>query len=387
MTATMHQWLLAIGAATGAVALTATGAAAQSKTNAQLAAQVGALTARVDDLESNSGSGGFEIAPGTILTIYGDAKADLLFDLDYDLGNTIFGFSTIDSATPRDSSAFTAHAFQTRLGFTTETDTGAGILMTKVEGDFFGSGGGQFRLRHAYGEFKGVLAGQTWTNFMPIESYPSTLDFQGPSGIPFTRQTQVRYTFSPGDSSGLKASFSVENDPSSASDRAALTAAASYSFGNSFVKLAAVSRSLNGASGSQDAYGVNLSGHSSLWQGGTLQASFTTGEGISSYMVYGGTDLDAAGDTLTSTGVTLGVSQEITKKVTLGLVYGLRDNSSGAGTLGTDTDRLETIHLNVMYHPVDNVMFGAEYINGDRQQFDGKSFSADRIQVSAQFNF
>jgi hypothetical protein len=39
-------------------------------------------------------------------------------------------------------------------------------------------------LRHANLTVGNLLIGRSWTNFMPIESYPVTLDFQGPSGIP-----------------------------------------------------------------------------------------------------------------------------------------------------------------------------------------------------------
>ena len=372
-----------IGAA--AMAVLAGPAAAQS--NETLQQKVATLEARVAELETESESG-LKIAPGTTLTFYGYAKADLLFDQDYDLGNTIFGLANLNAATPA-GSAFTGHAFQSRLGFTTSTNTSHGPLTTKVEGDFFGGGGGQFRLRHAYGEYAGFLAGQTWTNWMPIESYPGTLDFQGPAGIPFARQNQFRYTFGFGE--GLSASFSVENDPSSSSDRAAITAAASYRFshgmGDSFVKLAAVSRELSTPTGTEDAYGVNLSGNTSLWQGGSLQVALTTGEGIGSYMVFGGPDVDSAGKAIETDGITIGLTQAINDKLALGLAYGKREIDRYAGALATDTSELETVHFNVTYKPVERVTLGLEYITGERTEFGGASFDADRIQASAQFNF
>lgn len=40
----------------------------------------------------------------------------------------------------------------------TELEDGS-ELKTVIEGDFFGTG--NLRLRHAYGEWKGILAGQT----------------------------------------------------------------------------------------------------------------------------------------------------------------------------------------------------------------------------------
>lgn len=339
------------------------------------------LRARVDQLETAQSNLGFNLPGNTRVEVYGYAKLDLIFDLDAPLGTTFAGIGSLTPGFTSDSNS-RAHAFQSRLGFRTTTDTDLGKLMTVVEGDFFGSGGGSFRLRHAYGSLGGLLAGQTWTNFMPIESYPGTLDFQGPAGIPFTRQAQLRYTYDPG--SGLKLSGSVENDPSSVSTRLAITGAASYTFGNSFVKLAAVSRELRGATTDVDGWGVNLSGHTSLWQGGLLQASLTTGEAIGSYMVFGGADL--VGDTaIETTGVTVGVSHEINNRFSVGLVYGYRDIDIGAAA--TDTEGLETYHLTLNYKPVERVNIGLEYITGERTLFDSTSASADRVQASVQFNF
>ncbi len=51
-----------------------------------------------------------------------------------------------------------ADAFQSRIGLTTMTPQGVKI---NLEGDFRGSGGGSLRLRHAYGEYNGILMGQT----------------------------------------------------------------------------------------------------------------------------------------------------------------------------------------------------------------------------------
>lgn len=293
------------------------------------------LRMRVEQLESAQSNLSFNLPGSTQVEIYGYAKLDLLFDLDADLGNTFFGLGSLRPSFRSDSNS-NAHAFQSRLGFRTSTDTEFGQLKTLIEGDFFGNGGGSFRLRHAYGELGGLLAGQTWTNFMPIDSYPSTLDFQGPAGIPFTRQGQVRYTHDFGN--GLKLSGSLEDDPSAASNRLAVTAAASYAFGNSFVRLAALSREIEGASGSVDGYGINLSGHTSLWEGGTLQASLTTGEAIGSYMVFGGADV--IGNRAVEThGVTLGLSQEINDQFSVGAVYGMRAGRyQYAGNPSPDTE-------------------------------------------------
>jgi hypothetical protein len=71
-----------------------------------------------------------------------------------------------------------------------------------IEMDFLGGGGDERwsnsshnRLRHAFINYKNVLAGQTWSTFMNTSALAETADFAGATlGIVFMRQTQIRYT-------------------------------------------------------------------------------------------------------------------------------------------------------------------------------------------------
>ena len=316
-------------------------------TGAAYADELSDLRDRVAKLEAEQSNLTFGL-PGTTVEIYGYAKIDFQVDLDSPLGSTIFGLANLDVDGPRDRNTRT-EARQTRIGFRTSTETDFGTLKTVVEGDFFGSGGdaGAFRIRQAHGSVGGFLAGFTWTNFMPIESYPSTVDFQGPAGIPFARVGQVRYT-------------------------------------HDFVKLAAISREFQVAGGDNvSGFGFNLSGNFQPWEGGTIQASFTQGDGIGSLMVFGGADV-FAGEAVETTGLTLAVNHALNDKIRLGAAYGKRDIDAGALT---DTEQLETVHLSAFYTPLERVTLGLEYVTGERQLFDGRSRTADRIIASAQFNF
>lgn len=46
--------------------------------------------------------------------------------------------------------------------------------------DFFGSNATTPRLRHAYGQVKNFVLGQTFSNLMDPDRFPDRLDFQGP---------------------------------------------------------------------------------------------------------------------------------------------------------------------------------------------------------------
>lgn len=351
-------------------------------TGAAYADELSDLRDRVAKLEAEQSNLTFGL-PGTTVEIYGYAKIDFQVDLDSPLGSTIFGLANLDVDGPRDRNTRT-EARQTRIGFRTSTETDFGTLKTVVEGDFFGSGGdaGAFRIRQAHGSVGGFLAGFTWTNFMPIESYPSTVDFQGPAGIPFARVGQVRYTHDFGNGFGV--SGSIEDDVSADATRFAVTAAANYKFDKGFVKLAAISREFQVAGGDNvSGFGFNLSGNFQPWEGGTIQASFTQGDGIGSLMVFGGADV-FAGEAVETTGLTLAVNHALNDKIRLGAAYGKRDIDAGALT---DTEQLETVHLSAFYTPLERVTLGLEYVTGERQLFDGRSRTADRIIASAQFNF
>ena len=75
---------------------------------------------------------------------------------------------------------------------------GSTPLNFKFEFDLFGIGAdaGQttIRLRHAYGEWGQILAGQTNTLFMDGDVFPNTIDYWGPSGMVFYRNVQIRWT-------------------------------------------------------------------------------------------------------------------------------------------------------------------------------------------------
>ncbi len=339
---------------------------------AQDSERIASLEARVAELQERPRLS-FGVA-GVNLTIYGYVKADLIYDFDSDLGNTFFG---IDSLVPggETGSNFRGHAFQSRLGVRANLDDATAVL----EGDFFGGGGGTFRLRQAYVDVGSFRFGQNWTNFMPIESYPSTLDFQGPAGIPFARVVQARYTHK--GANGLGFSASVEQSAGDSSDPS-VTGAVFYETDRFFAKLAALGTRIRDPAGDVDGWGLNLSGNARLWEGGLLNASFTTGEAISSYMVFGGNDT-FGGQAVEATGVTIGVSHEV-DKWTFGAVYGLRENDIGAAT---DTKQIQTVHLTANYQLRENTTAGIEFITGERDLFDGSSVSANRVQAAVQFNF
>lgn len=408
-----------------ALATSALSVPAQAQSNEELKEQVRELTDRVNEIENR---GHVNLPAGTTLTFGGYTKLDLIYDLDQGQGDTTF-VAGLDPDAP-DDGGFEAHVRQSRLNFRTDTRTEKGPLTTFVEVDFFGTRGNevlsnshQLRLRHAYGKWNGWTAGQTWTTFMPIELYPSTVDFQGPTGIPFIRQAQLRYSFPVGQNFKIDLAlensefsgrgqvpdgmggFTVENigasvpgpfqgfnsDFDSAPD---FVAAATWSRGETMLKGAAVLRQLEAPSdlGGDDetGWGINLAGGTPLWQGGRLIGSFTYGDGVGRYIIDGfGKDgfIDTTGrlNTIEALGATAQVTHEFSDKVSVGLAYGYY--SVEDTFTPTDTDELQTVHATLFWKPVKRMTVGAEVSYGERELANGRSADATRLQTSVQFSF
>ena len=73
------------------------------------------------------------------------------------------------------------------------TPTPVGSVRAYLSGDFAGSNR-TLRLRHAFGQWKGFLIGQTWSAFSDPEAEPDGLDFEGLNAISLFRQPGIRWT-------------------------------------------------------------------------------------------------------------------------------------------------------------------------------------------------
>ena len=105
----------------------------------------------------------------------GFARLDLIHDFD-PIGDR---YEFVTTSIPTDESTgqrTTVSARQTR--FNLDVLHSGNSLHLFAEGDFFGDGG-DFRLRHTYGEFRGAMVGQNWSTFQDTSIIPATLDYEG----------------------------------------------------------------------------------------------------------------------------------------------------------------------------------------------------------------
>ncbi|WP_253746352.1 MULTISPECIES: DcaP family trimeric outer membrane transporter [unclassified Ruegeria] len=382
MTTRMKALLLA------ASALSVTGTLAYAQ-DAQTQAELDALRARVEALESADSSpadGDFRIG-NTTLDVYGYVKADFFYDFDFDQGDTAF-VNVIGEPSAATDGTFGATVRQSRIGLRTTTPSGIGDIGGQLELDLFGSGGtAELRIRHAnitIGDQ--FLIGQYWTNFQPLDTYPTSVEFNGPVGIAFARVPQLRYTGQLGGDAQFAVSLE-ENVSGSNSDDPVLTASAEYNDGTYIARGAVLYGKANSGSVEVDQTGFTASASVRPWQGGLFQVNYVTGEALGPYLIGLG-DAIVGGQANDVDGYTVEFRQDLSPKWNVGIAYG-RENYDLPTSTGTlSFTELETIHVNAFYKATDNLTLSAEYIYGERNDAPtGRTFDGSRVQLAAQLNF
>jgi len=129
------------------------------------------------------------------IVIYGSIRVNGA--TDYNGLQSVSGFNTYFIPVGDANSnvrRFFMSASQTRFGIQGTNKTDYGPINFRIEGDFRGSSSNSFRIRHAYGQFINILAGQTWSVFGDPFSIPWTVDIEGPNSSVNQRAVQIRYS-------------------------------------------------------------------------------------------------------------------------------------------------------------------------------------------------
>lgn len=312
---------------------------------------------------------------------------------------------------------------QTRFGVSANVPTDIGELETKFEWELFGVGddAGQttFRLRHAYGDWKQLRAGQTWSPFMDIDVFPNSQEYWGPPGMAFFRNIQVAWMPIQGES---RVTVALER-PGASADTDALTnrielenvvgrfpapdLSAEGRYGGSwgYVELAGILRYLRwddldptppDLDGDAIGWGFNASSNIKLGPA-VLKLSALYGEAIENYMNDSTADVgpksaDPAapidGEALPVLGLVGFVDMEWTKQFTSTAGWSMIwiDNSDGQAP-----DAFHLAHYalaNLQWHPVDKLMIGGELQFGRRENnSDGFDVNDFRLQFSVKYSY
>ena len=350
--------------------------------------------------------------PGTAtrLKLGGYVKLDAIYDFN-EIGNR-FDFLTPTIPTTSDNGGRTTfHARQSRLFVDTRTPTSIGKLRTYIEVDFFGNAN-TLRLRHAYGETPHLLAGQTWTTFMDISANPFTLDFEGPPGMVFRRQAQLRFKLPL--TKQLKMAFAVEN-PSSAVDFVGggdnldpspdFISNVRYEGSRGHIQLAGIVRDIGfraaagptaGVAQQETGYGFSLSGSIKTFGKDRFKYQYARGRGIGHYfedLNSGGVNTDGGADAsgnlvlLYADGLYFAYEHHWNPHLRSNFVYGDGSVENSVGQAGTSFQDSEYVAVNAIYSPISQMDVGAEYLYGTHVDAANNRGQANRLQLSCIYRF
>ncbi|HEX6891725.1 MAG TPA: DcaP family trimeric outer membrane transporter [Chryseolinea sp.] len=333
------------------------------------------------------------------LKIGGYVKFDLIHDFNPINSPDFFDVSKIPTDGSQGESTH-MHAKETRLFLDVRSPTKVGELRGYIEGDFYGTGGA-FRLRHAYVEVAGKwLAGQTWSNFMDESMIPPTLDFEKPGAYAFARHALLRYKISTSKDAYL--AMAVE-EPSAT---AQITSGKTESPLPDFTARYRVTKpwghlQLSGFAGklryrsttneTQDValYGGNLSGQLNVLKKDKLSFQVVYGPGVARYR--GGEsaviDDDDQFESLTGVGYTVSYLHAWSPSFSSLAVYNYGEDDNISGQPFDSVSNISYLAVNLLWRFAENAFTGIEYLYGTREDIDGNSGSANRVQFSVSYSF
>jgi hypothetical protein len=322
------------------------------------------------------------------------------------------------------------------VGLEAGMPTRFGVLGVKVEGDFnneprtgdtaqYGSprnvitqqltSSYGFRLRHAYGQFGGLLIGQTWSTFMDADNYPETVDFNGPVGATFIRQPQIRYSYVTQSLGTFTAA--LENSSSYVLDEEAAVMASSLSRMPDFVvrwdkgfqwgalSARAMTQELRVKDGEEvDAirrgWAAAFSGLVKVRGSDLLTFSVTGGEGAGRYLNYTeGAIYEAEANRIRiekAIGFLAGYQFKPTDWLRFNVVYGMArhfddDFTELAVSTGLDSGRfginrfVQQANFGPIFTPMKNVDLGLEASLAERQTLAGEKGYMTRLNFMARY--
>lgn len=348
-------------------------------------------------------------AGGWNTSVYGYARLNAVYDIDEDVGSTTQSgnFSMINTGAAENNEAtgyFDADAVQSRIGVKTTSPEG---VTFNIEGDFRA---GTLRLRHGYGSYNGVLAGQTWSNYNSFVGNTATLDFDSLPGTAGYqgRTAQLRYTTG-------ALSISAE-DPQSSLYGAEATAAKKDGMPTFTIRLedkaggmsysaAALAHQVGYDTGTNDesafGFAAFVAAKMQITDMIDIHGALNYSDGANSYLWrsgdnYFGSDayVGANGDVETiagyagsiGTGINLGGGRSI--NIGYGMTTMDWDDAEDDGlAVGGETETNSAIMANYKWTPVKNVMMGVEYQYLKTEQVNGDDGDANRLMFAAQYNF
>jgi hypothetical protein len=354
--------------------------------------------------------------PGTdtSLDIGGHIWNDIIYN-DREMNNQAgFQPSSIPTVNQRRSNESTFSAGQSKIYFKTFTPTQWGDMHTRIEYDMWQEdGSSDFHLTHLWAELGPFGAGQTFSNFMDISTFPNIIEYWGPNSMVFTRQSQVRYTYDLDEHTQIAISLEDPDSDVTLPDGApadgreelpdlALSYYTERDWGHFRVAglLREISAEANDGSERSDedlGWGLNFTGSFSFGESDRLVYQYAFGEGFARYMndpccsVIGGNDaaLNADGDleAIEIAGGFLYWDHFWNKRWSTSIGASYAEIDPLAGQLNEAYDHGFYTSANLLWYPADPLKVGFEVVYGEVEDKAGRSSQNTRYVSSVSFKF
>jgi len=375
--------------------------------------------------EDKGSTGGLQLPENTTMSIYGYAKLDVIYT-DTDGGGKYF---LVPKDIPLNSeqaylpdNSFIMHARESRIGFTSSTDTSWGKFNTKIEADFYGTEGSQRisnpynpRLRLAYGELGNLRTGQDWSTFVDAIAYPEVIDFGYPVSRLFVLQPLIRWTQPFTDGSFQ---FALENPEADFETKTLTDDGMTYvnttinekdeyipdivarvnldpQYGHYSVAALARRYSYETDLYNDSTWGAAITANAVLPTFGkdNLRLALSYGTGLGRYMQANFYDafINPVTHEIETSDQFGGFAayQHFwldNLRSTLSYSYAARDNDLNYVT-GMANHKYQSVHANLLWSPIPRIDMGMEYIWGYREVEDGEDGDINRVQGGFKYKF
>lgn len=348
------------------------------------------------------------------LSIGGQMKLNGIYDFNALQDQEAFNVPSIPTGTNEDATPrFSLGIRQSRIKMDASYHSDKlGPVTCFFEGDFFGQGTFNFRVRHFYVDIKSFRVGQSWSLFTDEDAWADVIDFDGPPTGVWVRSAQVRYTKAIKEN--LNWAIAVETprpdirqvpdiDPDLSETFQGfpdLTSHINAKGDWGHAQLAVIYRKLyyksNAKTLSSNAGGAALSGHVNIGKNNNkLIAQATYGTGIASYLVsFGGGGYDAipVGDgTLENLPIYGGYAayEQWWKaaKLKSTFVAGITHLKSDFKGFEHNQSTARFYSANLFWLLDENITTGIEALYGQVEDFSHEKGDAARLQAMLVFNF
>ena len=335
----------------------------------------------------------------------GYIKVDTIYDSDnVGSGSRLFPDTITVNNAGEGETRVTAQ--QTRFGVLAQKPTPMGRMSGYIEGDFYGSGSQNFRLRHAYGEIGGLLAGKTWSTFMDPSAMPQTVALTAPSGVIFKRPSLIRWSQEVSERWGAQIAIEEPNNdvafaPGGLDVKRYPNLVSTLRFSDKtlgHIQLGGILRrpGYKDAMSNKDfvtGWGLNPTGATRVGNN-KLVGGLVYGDGIGNYIGGFATNRTAAGlsssgdlKSLRAYGGYAGYQYFWPHNFKSTVAYGIADINNASGMASDSVKRTQTASANLIWSPLERFGVGMEYLYARRENEDGNDADNHRVQGSTQLGF